>query len=78
MGRYGEQATRAEHLEWCKKRALKYLPGDTSQAFASMMSDMRKHTETAEHIAIELGAKLLFSGHLNDPQKMEKFINDFN
>lgn len=78
MGEYEEHTTRAEHLEWCKKRALGYLPGDTSQAFASMMSDLSKHTETAGHVAIELGARLLFGGHLNDSHKMEDFINGFN
>lgn len=70
--------TRSEHLEWCKKRALAYLPGDPSEAFASMMSDLRKHPETAGHPAIELGAGLFFSGHLNDPKKSADFINGFN
>jgi hypothetical protein len=49
-----ETISRAEHLEWCKKRALEYVNrGDTSQAFASMGSDLGKHPETANHPAIQ-------------------------
>jgi len=40
-------ATRQEHLEWCKKRALEYIDiNDLQQAFASMVSDLNKHPET--------------------------------
>lgn len=40
--------TRAEHLQWCKDRALEYLDvGDLNQAATSMISDMSKHPETA-------------------------------
>jgi hypothetical protein len=74
-----ETISRAEHLEWCKKRALEYVNrGDTSQAFASMGSDLGKHPETANHPAIQLGAMLLFGGHLNTPDEMRKFIEGFN
>jgi hypothetical protein len=37
--------TRAEHVRWCKERALEYLPGDCASAVASMISDMGKHEE---------------------------------
>lgn len=71
--------TRAEHLAWCKKRALEYCDiGDTNQAFASMGSDLGKHSDTAGHAAIELGMMLLMGGHLDTPDKMRKFINGFN
>ena len=40
-----KQTTRLEHLAWCKKRALEYLPDDPAQAVASMSSDIRKHPE---------------------------------
>ncbi len=71
--------TRAEHLEWCKKRALEYVDtDDTSQAWASMASDMSKHPETANHSALELGMMLLMGGHLSSPDKMRKFILGFN
>jgi hypothetical protein len=40
--------TRAEHLAWCKTRALEYLDeGDVVNAITSMMSDMDKHPDTA-------------------------------
>lgn len=71
--------TRAEHLEWCKQRALECVDmNDTSQAWASMASDMSKHPETAKHSALELGMMLLMGGHLNSPVKMREFILGFN
>ncbi len=71
--------TRAEHLKWCKDRALEYVDlGDTSQAYASMVSDMRKHTETENHIGIELGMMMLMGGHLSTQEEMRKFILGFN
>lgn len=74
-----ETATRAEHLAWCKQRALEYCDiGDTAQAWASMASDMGKHPETEKHAALELGHMMLFGGHLNQPDAMAKFIRGFN
>lgn len=71
--------TRAEHLQWCKQRALEYInAGDLSQAFASMASDLNKHEETKNHSAIQLGTMLMFGGHLNTPEEMRKFIEGFN
>jgi len=67
---------REEHLNWCKKRALEYLkPKDM---WGSFVSDMKKHEETKNHMAIELGAMLFFTGNLNTVEEMRKFINDFN
>lgn len=71
--------TRAEHLAWCKQRALEYIKGgDANNAWASMASDMRKHPETANHIALELGMMLLMTGNLDAPHKMREFIEGFN
>jgi len=70
---------RAEHLQYCKDRALEELrKGDTLDAFASMMSDMGKHKETAGHKALEMGTMLLLGGHLSTDQQMKKFIEGFN
>ena len=70
---------RSEHLDWCKRRALEYLDqGDVQQAFSSMTSDLRKHPETENHIAILLGAQMLLSGHLESPIAMRKYIEGFN
>jgi len=71
--------TRQEHLDWCKQRALEYCKrGDTQQAFASMMSDLTKHPDTAKHGAIRLGSLLFFGGKLDSTQEMAKFIEGFN
>jgi hypothetical protein len=38
--------TRVEHIEWCKRRAYKYLErGMHDQAVASMLYDMSTHPE---------------------------------
>lgn len=71
--------TRDEHLAWCKQRANEYADaGDISQAYASMMSDMRKHPELADHSGLMLGMMLMVNGHLNSPREMRKFIDGFN
>ena len=71
--------SRAEHLAWAKQRALQYCDiGDTASAYASMASDLHKHSETEKHPGIDLGAMLLFSGHLSSVPEMRKFIEGFN
>lgn len=70
--------TRAEHLAWCKKRALEYCDaGDVRQAWASMASDMRKHPETENHMALELGFFMLMH-HNPTTAEMREFIEGFN
>lgn len=71
--------TRAEHLAWCKERALAYLDqGDLQNAFASLISDLRKHPETENHAAIELGSMLQFNGMLSTAKDMRDFITGCN
>ncbi len=71
--------TRAEHLEWCKKRALEYVDdGNFNEAYSSIVSDLISHPETENHVGITLGMGLMMSGNLNTPEKMRKFIVDFN
>lgn len=74
------QPSRAEHLAWCKKRALEYCDmGDVNQAFTSMASDLGKHPETKGHAAIQLGMMILvFGGYNSSPAEMRKFIEGFN
>ena len=76
------EPTRAEHLAWCKKRALEYLePGthcDLQQAFTSIASDLRKHPETKDHAGVNLGLMLLMNNGLATPDEMRKFIEGFN
>ncbi len=70
---------RVEHLQWCKDRALKYVEAeDFIEAFNSFQSDMMKHEETKNHIALELGVMLYFGGHLNTKESVIDWINGFN
>jgi len=73
-------ATRAEHLQWCKDRAIEILDseGDVAQAYASFASDMSKHEETKDHSALELGVMMIFGGQLNTVDRMKSFIEGFN
>lgn len=74
-----EATSRAEHLAWCKTRALEYISaGDAQGAFASMSSDLQKHSGTAGHIGIQLGMLQLMGGMLNTPDAMKNFIEGFN
>lgn len=71
--------TRAEHLAYCKMRALAYVDrGDTVSALASMISDLRKHPETEKHAAIGLGITMAAAGMLSTQTEMRKFIEGFN
>lgn len=71
--------TRQEHLDWCKKRALQYVDnGDADNAFGSMMSDMKKHPDTSNHAALDLGMGLKMRGLLDTTEDMRKFIEGFN
>ncbi len=69
--------TRAEHMTWCKERALAYLPDNLTDAFGSMVSDLGKHEGTKGHAAIELGTMLLMNGKLNTEREMREFIEGF-
>lgn len=72
-------ATRAEHVAWCKERALEYVDlGDTANALASMTSDLGKHEETADHAAIQLGMLLAMGGHLSTSRDMREWIEGIN
>lgn len=67
--------TRAEHLAWCKQRALAYVDtGDLHNAFASLVSDLGKHSGTRGHAAIELGMMQLMAGQLLNERDMRDFI----
>jgi hypothetical protein len=74
-----EWADRAAHLEWCKQRAREYLDrGDWSNAWASFLSDMRKHDGTKDHLALELGMRLLIAGYNANVPEMRHWIEGFN
>ena len=75
----GDEMTREEHLAWCKERALEYVDrNDLDNALVSMLSDLGKHEETENHIAIQLGVMMQMGGQLGTSEQMRKFIEGFN
>lgn len=70
---------RAEHLAWCKQRALEFLDGgDKQQARMSMLSDLSKHEELSNHSGIKLGMLLLVNGYLHSDYEIRNWIEGFN
>lgn len=70
---------RAQHLEWCKKRALAYVDqGYLQQALSSMLSDLRKHPKTADHPGIALAVGEMALGDLTTSGQVREFIKGFN
>jgi hypothetical protein len=52
--------TRDEHLLWCMVRALAYLErGNVREGYTSMLSDLTKHPELANHKGGEIGVMLM-------------------
>ncbi len=79
MNDYMEHTTRAEHLAFCKRRALDLVDaGHLHEAFSSMGSDLEKHRETKNHRGMEIGVRLLINGHLETDRAMREFIEGFN
>jgi len=69
---------RAEHLQWCKDRAMKYVDnGDLTEAVASICSDINKHPDTQGHAGIQLAMPLMLGGNLTY-EKTKSFIEGFN
>lgn len=74
-----DTVTREDHMEWVKERALQYVDdGDVQNAFASLVSDLNKHSETVNHGATNLGMMLMLGGHLSTPEQMREFIEGVN
>ena len=69
---------RAEHLQWCKDRAMEYVnAGDYNNAVVSMLSDLSKHPETENSVRI---ATMLSLTVMMDPSRdtVERFVRGFN
>jgi hypothetical protein len=77
MTSFGEEATRDDHLQACKDRALEYLPSDPNQAIASMISDMRKHRETAPIMEGPFAMVGMLEGQ-RGPEAARRWIEGFN
>ena len=75
------EMTRKEALQWCKDRALAFLPEDTGQALASFQSDVQKFPELLESlkhtIEVLLPMALYWSMHGNT-EEVRKYIEGFN
>ena len=72
-------SNREEHLQMSKDRALEYCDrGDLPGAMSSMASDLMKHPELKDHIAISLMMQMSMIGALSTAEKMSGFINGFN
>lgn len=74
--------TRAEHLQWCKDRAMAYVDrGDLVNAVVSMMSDLGKHEETAPKpggALAMLGVLAAQQAQSGDVEAVKRYIIGFN
>lgn len=67
--------TRAEHLAWCKQRAMEYVAAnDYPNAVASMLSDLGKHPETAS--SVQVGGMVAMT--VKDQRSATAFVQGFN
>lgn len=74
------EKTREEHLKWCKERAIAEMDfyKEPSKAVISMMSDLRKHSETASESLMMLCTMQLMRNPRMTRQEAITFINGFN
>jgi hypothetical protein len=69
--------TRDEHLQWSKERALEYLDrGEVIEGMTSMMSDLSKHEELANHGGLRIAP--MFYGASHDYHAVKRWIEGFN
>ena len=69
---------RAEHVAWCKARALEYVDrGDLAGAVASMVSDLTKHEGTDKPAYASLGMIGLMEVSIG-PGAVRRWIEGFN
>ena len=77
MANFGQEATRADHLQASKDRALEYLPTNPIEAVTSMISDMRKHRETAPIMEGPFPMVGMLEGQ-KGPEAARRWIEGFN
>jgi hypothetical protein len=72
--------TRAEHMQWCKDRAMEYVNrGDLVGAVASMISDLDKHPGTSFRPNTTLIAMWAAEQAIQgDTEGVKRFILGFN
>ncbi len=70
--------TRAEHLAWCKQRALEYVDlGDLTNAVSSMVSDMGKHPGTEASCQAPLAMIGMVNAADGDARRVREWIEGF-
>jgi hypothetical protein len=76
--------TGANHMAYCKQRALEYAPegqpGDAGLAMSSLMEDFIADPRTADSASViqHLMLPLAMTGEFGRPGKLRKFILDFS
>lgn len=75
-----ETPTREDRLQWCKDRAVKYLPASPADAMTSFMSDAQQTgvidwDRPAMLMLSQLGMMHAISGDANE---MRRWIEGFN
>ena len=83
-----DDITRAEHIQWCKDRAIQEYDYGVQTVdhdkgvygvIASLASDLGKHSETQSSVMIAvMGIQLHGIGNFHDRAAIMKWINDFN
>lgn len=69
---------RTDHLAAARKRALELAKmGQLVLAYNSIVSDLLKHPETAEHPNLETLKMMFLTDKLNTKESMIKFIMTF-
>jgi hypothetical protein len=70
---------RAEHLQWCKDRAIELLDlGEYANSIALMVSDLGKHPDTQNHPALNVTIRILIADQPLTENKIRKWIEGFN
>ena len=70
---------RQNYVQWCKDRAMEYVTaGDLKNAVMSMLSDMKKNSETDSPILGILMIAGMDAARQNDTQAITKWIQGFN
>jgi hypothetical protein len=70
--------TRDEHIAWAKQDALRCLPHHPREAFTVMISDLKHHPETKNHVGCEIGVGyMLLPGWIDNPFEVRRWIEGF-
>ena len=72
---------RQEHIKWCKERAIeeaRFYPDKPWQGIVSMMSDLRKHSETNSRSIQLMCTMQMITKPKMSLQEVINFINGFN